>query len=107
MADYMKKPCKTCPFRTDVTPFLHPEVAERIAYMAANPYSSFSCHNTYSHDDEGEAVMHETTKECAGFLTLRAQDGEETPEGFEPSFDLCYSDPYEMIQAHEDEHNKN
>jgi hypothetical protein len=42
-------------------------------------------------------------KTCAGFLTLRAGGGEETPEGFEPSWDICYGDSFDMIQAYEEE----
>ena len=112
MSEYfMKQPCKHCPFRNDVKPFLHPERAEEIAYSTQNPYNSFPCHKTTVSDEEfggdgSECVAIETTKECAGFLTMRAQLGEDTPEGFEPSYEICYIDPYEMIEAYEIEWNK-
>lgn len=101
----MKQPCKHCPFRNDVKPFLHPRRAEELAYSTQNPYNSFPCHKTTEHDDEsedGEMRVTETSKECAGFLTMKAQNGERVPEGFEPAWEICYIDPYDMIQAYED-----
>lgn len=104
--DFVKKPCKHCPFRSDITPFLRTERAEELAYASTNPYSDFSCHKTLDYDnDEGEACATSITKTCAGFLTLRAQEGEKVPEGFEPSWDIVYTDVYDMITAHE-EYNK-
>lgn len=78
------------------------ERAVELAYLPLNPYNSFYCHKTLDHDDEGEVVYGERTLECAGFLTLRAQDGEPVPDDFEPAWDLCYGDPSEMIQAYEE-----
>ena len=98
--DYMAKPCKHCPFRNDVTPFLTPSRGEELAYATQNPCNSFLCHKTIDHDDEGEPVSVETSKECAGFLTLMAQGGEDVPDGFEPSWDIVYTDPYEMAEAY-------
>lgn len=109
MCDYMKQPCQHCPFRNDVKPFLHPNRAAELAYAASNPYSDFPCHKTtvpYEDDDEGGMIRVETSKECAGFLTLRAQMGLDTPKGFEPAYDICYIDDFDMIQAYEDEWNK-
>lgn len=109
--NYMKKPCQHCPFRNDVKPFLHPDRATNFAYASQNPYSSFACHKTTVSDEEfgGEGDTMVTTNEsleCAGFLTMRANSGEDLPEGFEPSFDICYTDPFDMGQAYEDEWNK-
>ena len=108
--DYMKQPCQHCPFRNDVTPFLHPDRAAQLAYSAANPYSDFPCHKTTEPDEDSEygiLLRVNTSKECAGFLTLRAQQGEEVPEGFEPSYEICYIDDWDMIQAYEEEWEKN
>jgi hypothetical protein len=110
MSDFVKKPCKHCPFRNDVKPYLHPDRAAEIAYASQNPYSSFPCHKTidYDENEEGEDERDMSkSKECAGFLTLRAQEAKETPEGFEPSWELCYTDSYEMIDTYEQEWNKN
>jgi hypothetical protein len=107
----VKKPCKHCPFRNDIKPFLHPDRAAEIAYAASNPYSDFPCHKTIDYTDEedflGEQIVDmQHSQTCAGFLTLRAQSGEDVPEGFEPSWDICFTDEWEMIQANEDEWNK-
>ena len=104
MSEFVKKPCKHCPFRNDVTPYLHPERAAEIAYAAQNPFSSFPCHKTTVPDDDGyEMLVTDDSKECAGFLTLRAQDGEYVPDDFEPAWELCYTGPSEMIDAYETE----
>lgn len=111
MSYFMKEPCKHCPFRRDVRPFLHPDRASDIAYAAENPYSSFPCHKTTVSDEEfggegDERLAVETSKECAGFLTLRAQAGEDVPQGFQPAWEKCYTDSFEMIDAYEQEWNK-
>jgi hypothetical protein len=104
MKHFMKSPCKHCPFRRDVKPFLHPERAYEIAIAAQNPYNSFPCHKTTEPDEDGEEMLvTQDSKECAGFLTLRAQEGERIPEGFEPAWDLVYTDAFEMYQVYEDE----
>lgn len=107
MTDYMKTPCKHCPFRSDIKPFLHPERAAEIAYAAENRYSSFACHKTTEYNEYIEDMEQtEKSKECAGFLTLRAQCGEDVPDGFEPAWEVCYTDPYDMITAYEEAYNE-
>jgi hypothetical protein len=105
--EFMKAPCKHCPFRNDVTPFLHPERADEIATSTNNPYSDFPCHKTLEYDDEGEDLQEtERSKTCAGFLTMQISEGVvECPEGFKPAENI-YSDPYEMAEAYEWEWNK-
>ncbi len=106
MRTYVKVPCKHCPFRNDVTPYLHPERAANIAYSSENPYSDFQCHKTTESDEDGsESICTEQTKTCAGFLTMAAGAGIDTPAGFEPSWDIIYNDPFEMSQAYEEEWN--
>lgn len=104
---FCKKPCNTCPFRQDVTPFLHPERAYGIAASAQNPYQDFPCHKTFKYtdeDDEGNDIADMSeSKTCAGFLTMRAQLGETVPTGFLPSYDMCYIDPEDMYEAYQDE----
>jgi len=105
---YMKQPCKHCPYRKDVKPFLTPERGEEIAYITQNPYNSFHCHKTTVSDEEfggegDEMVATNDSKMCAGFLTLMANEcgEEEMPEGFNPAYDVCYTDAFDMVQAYE------
>ena len=80
-----------------------------IAIAASNPYSDFPCHKTTESDDdseEGDMYRTEKSKECAGFLTLRAQEGLDIPEGFEPAWGICYIDAHDMYQAYEEEWSK-
>jgi len=104
--DFMKVPCKHCPFRSDIKPYLHPNRAKEIAYAALRPYSSFACHKTTKYNeylDDQECTA--DSKECAGFLTLRAQSGQEIPHGFTPLWELCYTDASEMVDAYEGQWN--
>lgn len=103
---YMKQPCKNCPFRRDVKPFLTAERGEELAYAAQNPYNSFSCHKTTVSDEEFggegyEMVSTEHSKECAGFMTLQINEGMECPEDFVTSKNV-YGDTWEMIDAYAD-----
>ena len=101
---YVKKPCKHCPFRRDVTPFLHPDRAAEIAYSASNRYSEFPCHKTLEYED-GEGMRTEITKTCAGFLSMQINDGgAPEPEGYVWPGNV-YSDALEMTQAYEEEWN--
>lgn len=107
---FVKKPCKHCPFRKDVKPYLHPSRAQEIAYVSENPYSDFPCHKTFENEEDedgNEIVDLEESKTCAGMLTMRSNLGERTPEGFEPSIELCYEDPQEMYNAADEQWHKN
>lgn len=113
MSYYRKKPCSQCPFRRDVKPFLHPERAYDIAIHAQNPYNSFPCHKTLEHDEDDEgsySYAGAESKECAGFLTLRAKElGEDShgiPDGFEPAYDQVYDDVWDMEYAYDEQWEK-
>ena len=103
---YIKKPCQHCPFRKDVVPFLTPERGEELAYAAQNPWNTFHCHKTLEADDseDGNLLATESSKHCAGFLTLMAAElgEEEAPDGFEPSYEMVYSEAWEMAGAYEE-----
>ena len=104
MSHFMKKPCEHCPYRNDVRPFLNPSRGEELAFHAQNPYNSFSCHKTTEADEEseeGEMLVTEKSKECAGFMTLQCQHGMKAPKGFEPSWEIVYIDSYEMADAYD------
>jgi hypothetical protein len=103
---FMKEPCKHCPFRRDVTPFLTPERADEISGLTWNRYNEFPCHKTIDFDDEGDSFATAESLTCAGFLAMQiSESGMECPDGFEPS-DKVYSDPYEMTGAYQDEWDK-
>ena len=108
MGDFIKKPCIHCPYRHDVRPFLHPERASDLAFIAQNPYQSFPCHKTTEsqEDDEGnsDTVVVETTKICAGFLSLQHNELGQTAyddDGFVPS-PTVYESSYDMSDAYEE-----
>lgn len=108
--DYIKKPCAHCPYRNDVKPFLTLSRTEELAYLPMNPYNDFLCHKTIEYDGEEDHQGRPTgdyseSKTCAGFLTMRAQAGLEVPEGFEPSYEICYIDDWDMIGAAEERNN--
>lgn len=61
-------PCKECPFRTDVEPYLLPERAEEIC-DALERGQTFSCHKT--NDYSGEDVRETSdSQHCAGALIM-------------------------------------
>lgn len=106
MSYFMKEPCKHCPFRTDVKPFLTPERGQELAYHAQNPYNSFPCHKTTVPDEQSEdseMMCTEHSKECAGFLTLQINEGADVPDGFTPS-DKVYEDAWAMCDAYDNEY---
>lgn len=100
---FMAAPCKHCPFRRDVKPFLHPDRATDLAYSTENPYTDFLCHKTLDYDtDEGEPASTAHTLTCAGFLSMQVNaTGRKAPEGFVPS-PAAYGDRWEMIEAYEE-----
>ncbi len=99
----MKKPCKHCPFRTDVKPYLHPELAEEIAYATSNPYATFACHKTTEYDEDcDDMVITSDSKTCCGFLAMQINEaGIDEPDGFKWPKNV-YSDAYEMVDAYAD-----
>lgn len=103
----MVVPCKSCPFRKDVKPFLHPKRGEELALLSLNPYNTFPCHKTTEYCEvRDETVVTENSKHCAGFLTLQALNHDRAlPDGFVPSFDLVYEDVEEMIAAYNNKNN--
>lgn len=106
--EFMEKPCKHCPFRRDVTPFLTTPRAEEIAFAACNPYNSFPCHKTLDYDDDGETMAVSESLQCAGFLTMQAVENGRVyyeREGFNPDYDGVYDGAYEMVDVYT-EHNE-
>lgn len=65
----LKSPCKHCPFRSDIKPFIAAERARDI--LSGN---EFQCHKTVAwvEDDDGNEVQADKSKpqHCAGVLIL-------------------------------------
>lgn len=99
---FMLTPCIHCPYRRDVEPFLRPRRGEELAYHAAHPYNSFTCHKTLVDDpcDDSKNMVGEKSKECAGFMTLQIIEGAKIPEGFAPAYNLVYEDIDHMIDSY-------
>lgn len=68
------RPCKHCPFRNDIIPFLTPERAEEIVEGISQYDGWFGCHQTteYVEDEEGEEDLQcvSDTQFCAGAMIL-------------------------------------
>lgn len=67
-----KTPCDSCPFRSDIPPFLRRDRAREIvqALLSGMP---FHCHKTLDYDtdaDDGEPEVVEASRHCAGALIL-------------------------------------
>lgn len=61
----LTEPCEKCPFRNDIRPYLTPGRVEEIVES-----TSFPCHKTIGHDDEGEAVENKNSQMCAGYMIM-------------------------------------
>jgi hypothetical protein len=114
MTDFVKKPCKKCPFRNDIRPYLHPQRAAEIACASTNRYSDFPCHKTVNYDSgeedhEGNQIADlSESKTCAGFLTMRASYIDKgLPKDFIPEQKVCFTNIAEMVEAYTTEWNKN
>lgn len=57
----LSKPCKHCPFRNDITPFISPERAASICDAVLKGNKTFQCHETPSKNGGSH---------CAGALIL-------------------------------------
>lgn len=72
----LKEPCSTCPFRTDVPPFLHPERAQELKEHLRGG-DEFWCHKTVDYSDE-EGLRVNRTRACAGARATLANEGRTT-----------------------------
>lgn len=98
---YMDKPCNACPYRKDVTPYLRPKRGAELANLVYSNHN-FYCHKTLSEesDEDGELDIIQTSKVCAGFLSLCANAKTVYPEEFTPSTELVYESVAEMTKAY-------
>lgn len=64
-------PCKNCPFRTDIPPFLRKDRAAGIAHETFKMGRAFNCHKTVDYStgqDQGRITLDSIN--CAGSLIL-------------------------------------
>ncbi len=103
--NYVKTPCKNCPYRKDKPAYLTKQRGAELAFHTRSRFNDFPCHKTMVADEEseeGEMMCTEKTKTCAGFLTLMAHEIGEVfmPDGFAPSYEIIYESAIEMVDAH-------
>lgn len=65
----LKTPCKNCPFRTDIAPYITKERAEEIDLAISEQDATFSCHKHLPRDGKKE-------QHCAGALLYLESQGE-------------------------------
>jgi len=71
----LKRPCKNCPFRTDVKPYIKAERAEEIADAISRQQQTFACHETTiecEEDSEGNCGLTDgpNSQHCAGAMII-------------------------------------
>lgn len=68
-------PCKECPFRNDIPPYL---TVERVVEIWNSLHrSEFPCHETVTYDDDGEPIRGgDKERHCAGALILKEKMGD-------------------------------
>jgi hypothetical protein len=64
------RPCKDCPFRSDITFYLTPKRVREILDSITTRQQTFSCHKTNSFEDDGEIVETKDSQHCAGAMIL-------------------------------------
>ena len=74
----MTTPCKRCPFRNDIEPYLPGERVEEIINAITCMDQTFTCHETTVEDDEGELQTTSDSQHCAGALIF-LEKGEGNP----------------------------
>lgn len=95
----MKTPCKNCPFRKDVRPFLTPQRGLQLALLTRYRDGVFHCHETCDYDnaDEDGQPSTENATLCKGFAILRAQ---ESGNRFVKPDETVYRSMADMIAAY-------
>lgn len=68
----LTRPCKDCPFRTDIRPYLHPERAREIAEYMTKEGKTFPCHKTVTYDGPRDRSKEQ---HCAGALIFAENTG--------------------------------
>lgn len=72
----LKSPCKDCPFRNDIRPYLTKGRVEELQQALTRQGLNFSCHKTV--DYGGDEPNTELSSNCAGSMILLKKIGCET-----------------------------
>jgi len=71
----LRRPCKGCPFRSDVPRYLNPKRYQQIASELVEHGGSFLCHGTVAFDGTADCANTSEARACAGAMIWRqAQD---------------------------------
>jgi hypothetical protein len=94
----MNPPCKACPFRKDVRPYISAARGLALAMLTRRRDGKFWCHETvdYNYGPRSKKHMANATL-CRGFAILRAQ---ESGNRFVAADDLVYGSMGEMMMAY-------
>ena len=96
--DSMKRPCKSCPFRRDVKPYLTRWFGFDLAFRTRYYDSKFYCHETVDYSSRKRSPRRTANAQlCRGFAILRAQ---EAGNRFVEDADLVYRSMGEMVAAY-------
>jgi len=68
----VSKPCKLCPFRRDVVPYIQLKRVEEIWREARLYGEHFVCHETVNYDEPARDI---NRRACAGFMILAKNEG--------------------------------
>jgi hypothetical protein len=76
----MVRPCEKCPFRKDIPAYLRKDrVIEIVSALKVD--GTFPCHETVTHDDDGEHLSTPEEQFCAGAMVMleKSEDAEQAP----------------------------
>lgn len=93
----MNPPCKGCPFRRDVEPYLRRERGIALALGTRQRDNKFYCHETINYGARSKVKRMANAEICRGFAILRAQ---ESGNRFVKDHELVYRSIGEMIAAY-------
>lgn len=71
----LKRPCKDCPFRTDVPRYLSTARYEEIASVLVDRGENFVCHKTVDYDCDSEEPGMDDSRTCAGAMIWLQHQG--------------------------------
>ena len=110
----MTAPCVNCPFRREgFIPLRVERVREIAEGMLCTQGTSFACHKTTGHDDDGDTTIEPDSQHCGGALIFAEKNGNATQmmricerlglydaRKLVPNYDLVFDDVDEMEEAH-------